>query len=76
MLHLIPKPLHRLALRLAHRLRHHWRKASGRTGAGVSVIARDLGGQILLVLALILLALIGVRFRFKHGEQVTLLVRG
>ena len=49
MLHLIPKPLHRLALRLAHRLRHHWRKASGRTGAGVSVIAHDLGGQILLV---------------------------
>ncbi|WP_369025950.1 NUDIX domain-containing protein [Qipengyuania sp. RANM35] len=49
MLHLIPKPLHRLALTVGHRLRHHWRKATGVTGEGVSVIGRDFDGQILLV---------------------------
>lgn len=49
MLHLIPKPLHRLALTIGHRLRHHWRKFRGVTGEGVSVIARDFDGQILLV---------------------------
>ena len=49
MLHLIPKPLHHIALRIAHGLRHRWRRQSGVTGAGVSVIARDFEGQILLV---------------------------
>ena len=49
MLHLIPKPLHRLALTIGHRLRHHWRKLRGVTGEGVSVIGRDIDGQILLV---------------------------
>ncbi|MBX7496935.1 NUDIX domain-containing protein [Qipengyuania sp. 6B39] len=49
MLRLIPAPLYRTALRIAHRLRHHWRKWRGVTGEGVSVIARDLDGQILLV---------------------------
>lgn len=49
MLHLIPKPLHRLALTVGHRLRHQWRKATGVTGEGVSVIGRDFDGQILLV---------------------------
>jgi ADP-ribose pyrophosphatase YjhB (NUDIX family) len=49
MFHLIPKPLHQLALKIGHRLRHHWRKLSGSTGEGVSVIGRDLDGQILLV---------------------------
>jgi ADP-ribose pyrophosphatase YjhB (NUDIX family) len=49
MLHLIPRPLHKQALRAGHRLRHHWRRITGKTGAGVCVIARDLDGQILLV---------------------------
>ena len=49
MLRLIPKPLHQLALKLAHRLRHHWRRFSGSAGEGVSVIGRDFDGQILLV---------------------------
>ncbi|WP_341712870.1 NUDIX domain-containing protein [Erythrobacter sp.] len=49
MLRLIPPPLHRLALNCGHRLRHYWRKASGITGEGVSIIARDFDGQILLV---------------------------
>ena len=49
MLHLIPSPLHRAALKLAHRLRHHWRKVRRTTPDGVSVIAHDLEGQILLV---------------------------
>ncbi|MEX0342274.1 MAG: NUDIX domain-containing protein [Erythrobacter sp.] len=49
MLHLIPKPLYRLALRIAYVLRHYWRRITGATGTGVSVIARDLDGQVLLV---------------------------
>ena len=49
MLHLIPRPLHQLALKFAHRARHHWRKFRGVTPEGVSVIGRDLQGQILLV---------------------------
>lgn len=49
MLHLIPKPLHRLALSVAHRLRHHWRRITGITGEGVSIVARDFDGQVLLV---------------------------
>jgi len=49
MLRLIPAPLHRALLRAAHRLRHHWRKFRGTTGEGVSVIASDLDGRILLV---------------------------
>ena len=49
MLHLIPRPLHRLALQIGHRLRHRWRKISGSTGSGVTVIGHDLQGQVLLV---------------------------
>jgi ADP-ribose pyrophosphatase YjhB (NUDIX family) len=49
MLHLIPAPLHRAALRVAYRLRRHWRKARGTTHDGVSVIATDLEGRILLI---------------------------
>ncbi|WP_421990065.1 NUDIX domain-containing protein [Qipengyuania sp.] len=49
MLHLIPAPLYRLALKVAHTLRHCWRRTTGRTGTGVSVIARDLDGKLLLV---------------------------
>lgn len=49
MLRLIPAGPHRAALRVAHRLRHHWRKVRGVTGEGVSVIASDLEGRVLLV---------------------------
>ena len=49
MFRLIPKPLHRAALRIAYPLRHHWRRLSGRVGDGVSVIGRDFDGQIVLV---------------------------
>mgnify|MGYP002780942314 FL=1 len=49
MLRLIPAPLHHLLLRTAHRLRHRWRGLTGRTGDGVSVVCRDLDGQVLLV---------------------------
>ena len=49
MLHLISKPLHQLVLKIGHRVRHHWRQVRGTTGEGVSVIGRDLQGQILLV---------------------------
>lgn len=49
MLHLIPAPLHRLGLRIAHRLRKHWRRLTKKAGAGVSVIAVDAAGRVLLV---------------------------
>ncbi|MGX7953180.1 NUDIX domain-containing protein [Tsuneonella sp. HG249] len=49
MLRLIPAPLHRLLLRIAYRLRHRWRKATGRRLSGVSVLALDLEGRLLLV---------------------------
>lgn len=49
MLHLIPKPLHRLLYRVAYRLRGGWRRLTRWPGAGVSVIARDGKGRILLV---------------------------
>ncbi|MFA9200548.1 MAG: NUDIX domain-containing protein [Cypionkella sp.] len=49
MLRLIPAPLHRAALRWAHRLRHRWRRLAGRPLAGVSVLATDLEGRLLLV---------------------------
>lgn len=49
MLRLIPAPLHRAALRWAHRLRHRWRRLTGRPLAGVSVLVTDLDGQLLLV---------------------------
>jgi ADP-ribose pyrophosphatase YjhB (NUDIX family) len=49
MFHLIPAPLHRLALRVAHRLRKHWCRLTGDAGAGVSVIGIDGQGRVLLV---------------------------
>jgi ADP-ribose pyrophosphatase YjhB (NUDIX family) len=49
MLRLIPAPLHRVALRWAHRARHRWRKYSGQPLAGVSVLVTDLEGRLLLV---------------------------
>ncbi|ANY21283.1 RNA pyrophosphohydrolase [Tsuneonella dongtanensis] len=49
MLHLIPRPLHRMALRWAHALRHRWRRFVRVRLAGVSVIVTDLEGRLLLV---------------------------
>lgn len=49
MLRLIPVPVYRLALKIAHKVRHRWRQISGTTGAGVSIIGRDFEGQVLLV---------------------------
>ena len=49
MLHLIPAPLHRLALRIAYVLRNHLRKATGKARDGVTIVAHDLQGQVLLV---------------------------
>jgi ADP-ribose pyrophosphatase YjhB (NUDIX family) len=49
MLHLIPAPLHRLALNLAYRLQQKLRRATGKTRDGVTVVGRDFDGQILLI---------------------------
>ena len=49
MFRLIPAPLHRLGLRIAYRLRHRWRVWRKVELAGVSVIVKDLRGQLLVV---------------------------
>lgn len=49
MLHLIPVPLHRLALRVAHRLRGQVRRWLKPNLSGVSLIAVDEEGRMLLV---------------------------
>jgi ADP-ribose pyrophosphatase YjhB (NUDIX family) len=49
MLHLIPPELHRAGLRVAHRVRHHFRRLVKLPLAGVSVIATDEAGRVLLV---------------------------
>lgn len=49
MLHLIPAPLHRWLYRVAYRARARWRRFSGRLSTGVSVIACDDEGRVLLV---------------------------
>lgn len=49
MFRLIPPVMHRAALRLAHRLRHHFRRFARLPLAGVSVIACDEGERVLLV---------------------------
>jgi 8-oxo-dGTP pyrophosphatase MutT (NUDIX family) len=48
-LHLIPAPLHRALLRVAHRVRKRWRRWARRETAGVSVIGVDDTGRVLLV---------------------------
>jgi 8-oxo-dGTP pyrophosphatase MutT (NUDIX family) len=45
----IPPSLHRAALRVAHRLRHRWRKLVKAPIAGVSVFVTDFDGRLLLV---------------------------
>jgi 8-oxo-dGTP pyrophosphatase MutT (NUDIX family) len=49
MLHLIPAPLHRLAYRLAHRLRLHWWRWRKPLLIGCRVLAFDSEGNLLLV---------------------------
>lgn len=53
MLHLIerlvPAPLHRALMPLAHRVRHRWRKWRGTPIAGVSVVLTNLEGDVLLL---------------------------
>jgi ADP-ribose pyrophosphatase YjhB (NUDIX family) len=48
-LHLIPAPLHKAALRLAHRLRGAMRRWLGLSSHGVALAALDAEGRVLLV---------------------------
>lgn len=57
MLRLIPAPLHRALLRLAHRLRHRWRRWRKQPLEGCSVVVTDYAGAVLLV-------------RHSYGPQV------
>lgn len=45
----LPPPIHRAALRLAHKLRHRWRRWRRVKLAGVSLVLSDGAGRILLV---------------------------
>lgn len=49
MLRLIPRPLHRAALRVAHRIRHRWRLWRGTELVGVSAVLHNEAGELLLV---------------------------
>lgn len=49
MIHLLPAPVHRALMPLAHRVRHRWRKLSGRPFAGVSVVVTNFAGDVLLL---------------------------
>jgi 8-oxo-dGTP pyrophosphatase MutT (NUDIX family) len=49
MFHLIPAPLHRALLRVAHRVRKRWRRIVKPKTAGVSVIGLDDAGRVFLV---------------------------
>ncbi|MBV7266144.1 NUDIX hydrolase [Erythrobacter ani] len=49
MIGLIPAPIHRAIMPLAHRIRHRWRKFKGRPIAGVSVVVTNLQGDVLLL---------------------------
>lgn len=49
MLHLIPAPIHRALLPLAHALRHRWRMWRKAPIEGVSIIITDLSDQVLLL---------------------------
>ncbi len=49
MLHLIPAPLHRLLLRVAHRVRRRFRRTFRFRLEGATLVARDIAGQVLLV---------------------------
>ncbi len=47
--HLLPAPLHRALMPLAHMVRHYWRRWRRKPIAGVSVIVTNLGGDVLLL---------------------------
>ena len=49
MLRLIPAPLHRLALPIAHRVRHHWRGIVKTPLVGCNIVISDLEGSVLLL---------------------------
>ncbi len=49
MLHLVPAPIHRALMPLAHFARHNWRRWRKTPIAGVSVIITNLGGDVLLL---------------------------
>ena len=49
MLHLIPAPLHRLALRLAHGVRRRWWRLAQVKLEGCRVLALDSAGRVLLI---------------------------
>lgn len=49
MLRLIPAPLHRLALRIAYRLRNRYRSLVRPNLQGCTIIATDLEGRLLLI---------------------------
>ena len=49
MLHLIPAPLHRAALRLAHALRKRWWRIARPRLIGCCMIGTDASGRVLLV---------------------------
>jgi 8-oxo-dGTP pyrophosphatase MutT (NUDIX family) len=46
---LMPAPLHRALLPLAHRLRHHWRRWRGMPIEGCAVVIENEAGEILLL---------------------------
>lgn len=49
MLHLIPAPIHRAALRLAFIVRHRYRRFARHPLRGISIFATDLDGRLMLV---------------------------
>lgn len=49
MLYLIPAPLHRLALRIAYRLRNRWWALTRNSGRAVTLVGLDAEGRVLLV---------------------------
>lgn len=49
MFRLIPRPLHRAILRVAHRVRHRWRQWRKTPIEGCSVVISDLSGAVLLL---------------------------
>ena len=49
MLYLIPAPLHRLALRVAYRLRNRWWAFTRHAGSAVTLVGLDQAGRVLLV---------------------------
>ncbi|MFL0355700.1 NUDIX hydrolase [Erythrobacter sp. GH1-10] len=47
--HVLPAPIHRALMPIAHRLRHRWRKWRGSPIAGVSVVISNFNGDVLLL---------------------------